>query len=148
MYEVGSLIESSRVQEVYIESYKRRYGVNPIISTNGTDQTVFKDLARTIGVAKACQLVEHYFKMNNDWFVKKGHSVAVLKSELGVINGSLGDKPQQREAAQGLRMRVLVYCDNSGCDVKFERDVPMNHNFDSRNRCTKCTSEPTSTYLG
>lgn len=148
MIEVGSLIESSRVQETYVDSYKRRYGVAPIISTNGTDQTVFKDLARSLGIAKACQLVEHYFKMNNDWFVKKGHSVAVLKSEIGVINGALGDKPQQQASLGGLRMRVFLYCDARGCDVKFTRDVAMNHNFEQSNRCTKCAKPDSSIYLG
>lgn len=148
MIEVKSLNESSRVQETYVECYKRRYGVNPIVSTNGTDQTVFKDLARSLGITKACQLVEHYFKMNNDWFVKKGHSVAVLKSEIGVINGALGDKPQQQQALGGMKLRVLLYCDNLGCDVKFTRDVPMNHNFDQSNRCTKCAKPDSSIYLG
>lgn len=140
LLEVRQVKDQDRLVEVYVASYEKRYRIKPILSA--VDRTVLTDLNRGLGFARTKAIVEHYLKMDNEWFVTKAHDLDTLKKNLNVINADFGlrtSKPHHGKAV----IVTTAYCDNPKCRTYGQRkimEVPIDHNFDRRLLCNECSS--------
>lgn len=102
---IGAAAEIAKedlVAQAYAEEYKQRYGVEPIWSFDGTDHTVIKDTVRKVGEKRARQLLRAFVRMNDSWFVERGHSLDCFKKNLARVNAFLGSKLEQASENRSL----------------------------------------------
>lgn len=135
LYNVETVKIGNRVLDAYRSSYFKRYKTEPILSQNGTDQTILKDMARSLGEQRTIDLLEHYLKMDNDWFVKKGHNLETFKREMNVVNSDMGLRASKSGNRSG-NIKVFFSCD--GCMVHSYIEVPFKYDWDQRTLCSNC----------
>lgn len=133
--EVLDLKNADKATEAYCKAYEKRYKTRPILSPARSDQTILKDLTRSMGLAKVIELLEHYLTMDNEWFITKAHSLDVFKKDLNSVNSDLGLR-KSKQPGSGLKMQMRFHCDK--CGKAFQLVVPLNYNFDRRTLCGEC----------
>lgn len=140
--EIDLEMQTQQLLNIYVERYEQKYKTKPILN-NAVDQTVCKDIIRAVGFSKAVSMVKHYFKVNHDWFQKKGHSLDVLKSNLNIVNQSL-PKESLKESPKGIPIQTLLSCDS--CFKHFNYQVNTN-DLDELRYCEACLKKEKSQRL-
>lgn len=94
----------------YTDAYEEVHKTKPVSINRGVDRTTIKDILRILGEERALEVVAHYVRMNDDWYVKKGHSLQVLKENLNVVNTSLSKKVLPFGSGQSPLLNSLTPC--------------------------------------
>lgn len=108
------------IAEAYAEEYKHRYGVAPSWSFDGSDMTVVKDLVRKVGDTKARQLLRAFVRMNDPWFIERGHSLECFKKNIPRINAFLGTKLEQAVENRSVVIATRLTCDRCFIDYLWQ----------------------------
>lgn len=135
LFEMEIKKSEDRLTDLYIQAYEKRYGIKPVLANNGSDHTILKDLVRQLGFSTISKLVPHYLEMDNEWFVKKAHSLPVLKNEINVVNADYG-MHASRAVSPSQKMLVSFPCD--GCRKNTAFAVPLNYNWEHKTLCRAC----------
>ena len=114
--------------KLYTECFFLRYQINPISPPDNSDQTILKDLMKQIGAVRLADVIRHYFKMNDPWYVQHAHSLSVLKRSLNAVNASTPHKSASTSHV-GKEIQEIFYCDD--CFVAFEGISPMKKDYSS-----------------
>lgn len=91
MQEVQELNAANAVLDEYRAAYRERYKTDPILNV-GMASTIVRDIIRNAGVSRAKLIVRHYLKMsgNDEYFIKRGHTLDVLQRDINLVNANLG----------------------------------------------------------
>ncbi len=140
MYEVEALRGLENVLDAYQKHYRVRYGVSPVIANRTEASLILKELIRAAGETHTLRLIAKYLSMNGDqdWFVRKGHSIEELKRNLSAVNAALGTATRPG-ASTGLRVSTIVACDHCFKDFNW---VGAPNDLEAGNKkraCPKCT---------
>lgn len=118
-------------QNCFENTYKSRYISNSIAN----DRTLIEDIKRMVP-DKAAQIIEHYFKMKDDWFKKTSHSLETLKRNINAVNADLEKRSVSRPVGT-ITINVLVTCDE--CFKHFELWAkPESLDSDKKRLCKAC----------
>lgn len=84
----------------YCEAFTARYGAK--FKPSPAEAKRLKDFAKSEGQDRAAALVWAYFKMNDQWFVQKGHPISVFLADLNKVRIFLdsGKAVTQKDAAR------------------------------------------------
>lgn len=137
IYEVEIKKAEDRMCEVYAEAYERRWRTKPVLSNNGSDQTILRDMIRQLGAPKVAELIRHYLEMDNEWFVKRYHPLETFKKEINAINADFGLLKSKQTIPKGLCLSVRFHCDK--CMAEFLCVVPLAYNWERRTLCPSCS---------
>lgn len=114
--EVTQVKHAGLIQDEFSKAYEKRYHVKPFIEAE--DLQIFQFLAKTFGLDRGRQIVFHYVKMNDDWFLKTAHQAKNLRKDFHKVNAALGLKQGGAEESSHIRIKTTLYCDK--CHVPFE----------------------------
>ena len=87
--------KTSTAIATYVKAYQQRYGKNAKPQIIGKTAGQFKTLAKDIPSERLCQLIEVYLQMEDPWFVKKGHDVNTLLTNIQKIALALDTGDEQ-----------------------------------------------------
>ena len=98
---VNSLMEEFRA------AYRERHGIDYICENIGIDSTILRDIIKFVGFSRAKILVKGYLKQSGDkeWFLRKGHTLQVLRDNLNAVNAAIGGA-----RASSYRIRLESQC--------------------------------------
>jgi ribosomal protein S18 len=84
----------------YCDAFRDRYGTTPVVSGIAAGQA--KNIVKTIGSARACELVGTYLKMNDSWFVQRTHDLSTFVTSMNkvVVKHQTGTSVSRQEANQ------------------------------------------------
>jgi hypothetical protein len=82
----------------YCEAFKRRYETNPPII--GQSAGLAKNIVKSLGLDRACRLVETYVAMNDSYFQTKGHDLSTFYANISkvVVHHETGKSVTRSEA--------------------------------------------------
>lgn len=136
MHAIVEIKAQNALLDTYIEAYRNRYGTDPMFSLDNAHFTTLKDFSR-VAKEKSHDLIKHYLRMNDEWFIRNGHSLEVLKRSLSAVNADFGKKTIGAPTPKGVLMDAQLYCID--CKEFFSRAVPLNYDFNEHAQCKKCT---------
>lgn len=117
MTAVQELQESNFLLDLYTKCHERVYKTKPVWPLGNLHLTLIQDIRR-MATDKTPNLIEHYFKMKDDWFVKRCHALDVLKQNLDKVNIDYETKGKNIVRSEALKISTLVICEV--CDEKNE----------------------------
>ncbi len=68
----------------YCDKYKETYGTNPVVT--GKTAGIAKRLSSQLSLHRIKNLISHYLKMKDSYFVSRSHDLAVLESSINKVN--------------------------------------------------------------
>lgn len=130
------LLEQNSLLTIYIEFYKKKFRGEPIFPV---DKIHFKHIKEIRSTAKerAYALIQHFFTMKDEWFVKQAYSLECLAKNLHKVNADYSQRVEPAHKMQG-KLKMQFYCE--ACWVEFT--LICEPGFDFINglvRCEKCT---------
>lgn len=125
--------EQNLLVDVFASGWKAKHKGNYIFPVTNSHFQQMRDFRKAAGT-NAAQLIEHYFTMRDEWFIKQRHSLDCLCKNLNLVNASYSSQAHAREHAGG--MHVPFHCDS--CWKPFELLAPITYNFDRPTRCPDC----------
>ena len=141
MQEVELVGQSNLLQDNYIGFYKKRYGVAPI-AMSFSDRSVLKDLVKEVGMTRSVELLEFYLESSGeqDWFVRKGHSLQVFRESIHILNALLGAGSKKR-SSRGLMIKIWTTCKNDRCPERLlvEGEASEVERLPYSQFCPKCS---------
>lgn len=135
IYEVELMLGLNQAMDLYMAEYERRYKVKPVLQNKFADATVIKDLIRNIGLDKTCEAIKTYLKMNDDWFVKKCHSLKVLQDNINPVLAKLAKTPVHKPT-KAFMVAHVTFCDK--CKESFSHVYDANAIPDPPYYCQNC----------
>lgn len=82
---VEELHETNYLLELYLKCYQNHYRAKPVWGLGNSHLTTIQDIKR-LAQDKAPQLIQHFFKMKDQWFTRNCHSLDVLKKSINQVN--------------------------------------------------------------
>lgn len=73
----------------YCEAYKKRYGVNPIVTPK--DGGICQRLLKAVPLEKAKDLIQAYLQIEDRWFMTKCHDLVTFEQNLGKVAVALAN---------------------------------------------------------
>jgi hypothetical protein len=141
MQEVELVGQSNLLQDNYIGFYKKRYGVAPI-AMSFSDRSVLKDLVKEVGMTRSVELLEFYLESSGeqDWFVRKGHSLQIFKDSIHILNALLGPG-RKKGASRKLMIKIWTSCKNNRCNERLwvEGEASDAEGLPYSQFCPKCS---------
>ena len=136
--EVELTMGLATAMDIYMEEYEKRYKIRPVLQNQLADQTVLKDLIRKVGLDQTTDLIRTYLRMQNPWFLTKGHSLKVLQDSVNLVLAQTAKTPQR--GRRGIEVHIQSYrlfCDKCGDPWKedFIGDV---EEFQKPRICEQC----------
>lgn len=125
--------EQNLLVDIYASHWKNKFKSMPIFPVSNSHFTQMKDFRRAAG-PNAALLVEHYFTMKDDWFIKQAYSLDCLVKNLNKVNASFGTL--QHSKSNSNQMSIKIGCD--ACWEILELSVPINFDFNRPVRCVTC----------
>ena len=130
------LQESNYLLTVYRALYKNKFRNEPIFPLSNSHLTQIKDFRRLVG-DQAQFVMEHYFTMKDDWFIKQQYSLDCLLKNINKVNGSYSSATRLTRSTN--EISINWFCDS--CWKPFVLTVSMQYDFDKLTRCNECTAE-------
>lgn len=108
LFEVAPL---GNIVSVYCDVWKSRYAVSPIIQPK--DAGRLNKFAKSVGFAKAEQIIGAYLDMPDQWFLTKRHDVDTMLGNLNAIalfmeTGKVVSRKEIQNADSTLRFKNLI----------------------------------------
>lgn len=114
------LSEQNYLMQVYANCYQATYKSKYIPALGHVDRTAIQDIRRMLP-DKAAQVIEHYFKMKERWFVEMRHSLEVLKRNLNKVYSDYEQSLGRSPAVKKTEVWCWDKCDE--CKSSFKRPV-------------------------
>lgn len=117
MQEIELTHEFNSAVEFYEQLYQKKHHCKPTYP-NDAGKIKLRQLMRSLGAARVNELLEHFFKMTDPYFSKRGHSLEVFHYEIAAITasrGSVSRKEENSKASSDLRMSWRTWCKNTNC---------------------------------
>lgn len=127
------LLESNALLTQYIDLYKRKFKGVPIFPVNRAHLTTIKDFAKAAG-PQAHAMIEHYFEMRDEWFIKQAYSLDCLLRNIQKVGASLSQSSSRR--VNNAKMQINWGCDS--CWKEFLLVVSIHYDFSKITRCKDC----------
>ena len=128
------LVNSNALLDLYSRLYKKKYRGEPIFPVSNAHLTQIKDFSRAVG-DKAHGIMQHYFEMKDDWFIKQAYSLDCLIKNIHKVSASYSQRTNREHLHAGKRENQ-VYCD--ACWEEFTLLCDMNHDWDRPIICDTC----------
>lgn len=113
------LHEQNYLMKLYANCYKALYKSNYIPALGHVDRTTIADIKR-MAPDKAAQIIEHYFKMKDKYFVEMRHSLEVLKRNLNKVFSEL-ERQEHRPKFANVGLWSWEVCDR--CKKSFKTNL-------------------------
>jgi hypothetical protein len=108
----------SMVWFAYAKAYAHKYKTEPV--RNSKTNSICKRLVALVGLEKACLLSEHYLTINDQWYLKKGHSIELLINDyqkiltsyetgINITNGKARDIELRQENSDAISEGFAMY---------------------------------------
>lgn len=93
LFEVQELRALDVMMDAYKQAFKDRYGEEPYVDDAGKEtlKALFRALAKG-NPKRIVALIMAYLEMDDDWFLKKAHSLGTLKQDVNRVLAYLGQK--------------------------------------------------------
>jgi hypothetical protein len=124
MTAVNENIQSNVLIDVYCEAYVKRYGGKPVFPTDNSHIFKFSEV-QNLFRARALDVVRHYLKMNDEWFVRRGHAIEELIRNKDGVNADFSKHHSITGNNDGLRIDVSISCDR--CFKYFKLNTTAHH---------------------
>lgn len=124
--------EQDYLLKVYENSYQAKYKTRYIPALGHVDRTIIADIKRMIP-DKAAQVIEHYFKLNDKYFVEMRHSLEVLKRNLNKVFSEL-ERQEHRPKFANVGLWTWEVCDKCRKSFKAKLDTSV----DIQTICEQC----------
>lgn len=124
---------SNYLLEVYCALFNKKYNTKPVFEDSNPQFDQIKTFKK-MGAERSAAILEHYFSIEDQWFINNAYSIPCLVKNFNRVSASLGSKSSTMGKVKG--MDVRIYCDH--CDVSFLKTVKENHNFDDLALCPPC----------
>ena len=105
---VEDQIELNWILEVYTGYFKQKFKGMPIFPVDNIQFKWAKDLKKLCGM-KAAEIIEHYFSMKDEWFIKQAYSLECLVKNINKVNASFSQNSHLRQSHN--QITVPVFCD-------------------------------------
>lgn len=128
--------EQDFLMQVYSSCYKRKFKTEPIFPVSNVHLTLMRDFRKLVG-PKASELIETYFNMVDDWFIKQHYSLDCLIKNAGKVNAYFSSK-MEHKALSGC-MSIEAHCDS--CWKAFPLTVKIGHDQNKLTRCPDCETK-------
>lgn len=128
------LIESNALLELYVRLYKKKYRGEPLFHVNNVHLTQIKDFKKH-AKEHAYGIMQHYFEMRDDWFIKQAYSLDCLIKNLHRVSADYTSRTTvHRQKGQ---VELEFFCD--ACWKPFNLICDLNYNFlNNPVRCPEC----------
>jgi hypothetical protein len=141
--EVQLARQTNELFDTYRMLYKTRYESDPVIFNAGVAGTILKDIIRLVGYDRASKLVIAYFKSNDDWYRKQGHSLECLKKNLAQLSSQIpDDKVVALRQPKNLRIMFWTVCPKCQADFEVTCWASEAEKVAHTKLCSKCLTEP------
>ena len=130
---VEDQIELNWILEVYTGYFKQKFKGMPIFPVDNIQFKWAKDLKKLCGM-KAAEIIEHYFSMKDEWFIKQAYSLECLVKNINKVNASFSQNSHLRQSHN--QITIAVFCD--ACWKEFPLTVSINHDFNHPHKCPDC----------
>jgi len=89
---------------IFCAGFKARYGTNPVITPHHAK--LLKGLGEQVGRPQLEEFVSAFFKMNDQWFIKRSHDVPTLVGNINKVQVFLkrGKLQTSHQAAEAERL--------------------------------------------
>lgn len=108
--DVFEITTKNALLDLYEEEFKKKYKTKPVYAANDYPAKAMLDIVKNAGDS-ASDLIRHFFKMNDPWFERTGHSIDTLKKSIPAINASLGKLEAKPQQGQDLKIMKQIICD-------------------------------------
>lgn len=113
----------SILMDLFDQCYLKKLKVAYVPQLKAADQTYLNDLKRQVGLARAKQIIMHFFSLDTFQTKTKGYTVPVLKIELNNVNVALGKSQPALTYGTAIKIKTWVFCDTNGCNKNFQIDL-------------------------
>lgn len=98
--EIGK--QSSVLIGTYVKAYQGRYGPKARPEITGKAQGNCRAIVKDLGIDRACELIQVYLQINDQWFEKKNYDLVTFMENLNKISlaASTGEQPSDLSATQ------------------------------------------------
>lgn len=130
VYEVEMIKNSNLLIEKYSALFADRYGARPHITEK--DMEVMRWVVQAFKFSRAMELIQHYLKMDTDWFVQNSHAIYYFKRNINQVIADLGQKKKTSTASKNTTEYLKQYDEIPKADPK--KVKKMIDKFLGRNR--------------
>lgn len=131
------LVQSNALLDLYISLYKKKYRGEPIFPVSRAHHTQIKDFARNAG-DKAHGIMQFYFEMKDEWFIKQAYSLDCLLKNLHRIAAEYSQRTGTAQKLKG-KLKIQFHCD--ACWQEFTLICAPEYDFlNVLVRCEPCTT--------
>lgn len=123
--------EQSYLVDVFSRCWKNKFYSFPLFPTSNYHFVQMRNLKKEAG-DKAAELIEHYFEIKDEWFIKQAYSLDCLCKNINKVNASLASRATHERAGDLL---IRYACD--ACEKQIDLRVPSNYKFIFE-RCEDC----------
>lgn len=131
---VQDLEDQNFLLECFSSHWKLKYRSDYIYPVTRAHIGLIKGFKQQAGTL-ASELIEHFFQMKDEWFLKQRYSLDCLCKNINAVNASYTLKRVHRNLSG--EIRIQVFCDS--CEKELELCVPFKYDFDTATRCVECT---------
>lgn len=107
VYAVQEQRFSQNLESYYLKCFNTKFKGEALITDE--DRPVLVWLAKNLGIAKGEKVIEHYFRMSDDWFIQNAYSLIVLKKNVNKVLASMGNRTEP--GGKGAKMQMPIACD-------------------------------------
>lgn len=127
-------MEVNNLLDLYISLYKKKFRNEPIFAPSNAHLTQIKDFKR-LAKDKAYSIMNTYFQMNDDWFIKQHYSIDCLIKQINKVSTQAA-KSIEIQSLKG-KISLDFHCD--ACWKSMKLVCEPNFNFlDKPVRCDEC----------
>lgn len=135
---VEELQDSNALLDLYVKLYKKKFRGEPIFPVSKAHLTQIKDFRKNAG-DKAYELLQHYFEMKDEWFIKQAYSLDCLLRKIHIVAASYSQKVGKEQVPAGKERVIEFNCDS--CWRPFMLPTSFKHDPDKQVRCPECERE-------
>lgn len=126
---------SNYLLEVYCALFHKKYNTKPVFEDSNPQFDQIKTFKR-MGAERSAAILEHYFGIEDQWFINNAYSIPCLIKNFNRVSASLG-KWGKGNGMEGVKwMQVGLYCDS--CDDHYLIIVKKEYSFEQLSLCTPC----------
>lgn len=106
---VHELQESNYLVNLYLNCYERHYKAKFIFPLGNAHLTLIQDIKKQ-AQDRTAALIEHYFKVKEQWFSQQNHSLECLKKNLNKVNADYEKRSQMTQTSETF-IKSWLSCD-------------------------------------
>lgn len=131
------LIQENTLLDDYVRLYKKKFRGEPLVGVSRIHQAQIKHLVAISG-DKAHHLLEHYFTMKDEWFIKQAYSLDCLIKNIHKVSADFSQRITRHKDSG--KISIATTCDSCWKPFVLVCDLHFNY-YDRPSRCPECEKE-------